>query len=57
MLTKKNLKQTSLKLKLLKCFLEYVPLPQLQTALQHIETEMMGFEDLDVSVRFLMCHA
>ena len=30
-------------------------MPQLQTALQHIETEeaiVMGFEDLDVSVRF-----
>ena len=50
----KKPKQTSLKLKLLKCFLEYIPLPQLLTALQQIEREkaiVMDFEDFYVSVR------
>lgn len=53
-LLNKYLKVTSLKLKSLQCFLEYIPLPELVSKLQSIETEeviLMNFEDLDVSVR------
>lgn len=53
-LLKKYLKVTSLKLKSLQCFLEYVPLPELVSTLQHMEAKevvLMDFEDLDVSVR------
>jgi len=54
-LLKKYLKVTSLKLKSLQCFLEYVPLPELVSTLQHMEAEevvLINFEDLDVSVRY-----
>lgn len=53
-LLKKYLKVTSLKLKSLQCFLEYVSLPELVSTLQCMEAEevvLMNFEDLDVSVR------
>ena len=53
-LLKKCLKVTTLKLKTLQCFLEYIPLPELVSALQRMKIEevvVMDIEDLDVSVR------